>query len=76
MNSVEIEWNDPDEFPGVLNEAGKNFSCDVFVYCESTDENTIGWFDFTNMTWSFLCREPIGKNWKWRHLNNKIDKYK
>lgn len=72
---MKIDWISPKEFPDVMNESGNGFSCDVFVYCKSTGENTIAWFDFNQMKWNFLCREPIGKNWKWRYFNNKIDKY-
>lgn len=73
---IDIEWNDPQDFPDVVSDAGNGFSIDVFVYCESTNEHTVGWYDYTKNVWNFLCREPIGKRWKWRYLNESIDKWK
>lgn len=70
----QIEWNDPEDFPDELNKAHNNFSVDVLIYSKSTKEHTIGWFDFKNMKWQYLCKEAQ-KGWKWRYFNNELDKY-
>jgi hypothetical protein len=72
---MKVEWNDPKEFPDVLSDAGNGFSCDVFIYCKSTNERTVGWFDYNQHKWNFLINGSIGKKWKWRYFNDKIDKY-
>lgn len=74
MNSVEIEWFDPTDVPDEMNPQHKEFSVDVFIHCTTKDENTIGWFDYKENKWHFLCRESQGE-FRWRYINPKIDKY-
>ena len=73
MTEIEVQWFDPNEIPTERNEKQPIFSVDVLIYSESTKERTVGWFDFKEIKWSFLCRESQ-KKWKWRYFNDKIDK--
>lgn len=73
MKNSKVEWNEPTDFPEELNKAHNNFTVDVLVYSKKTNEHTIGWFDFKEMKWHFLCREAQ-KNFKWRYLDDQVDK--
>lgn len=70
---VDIEWNDPKDFPEELGQNG--FSVDVLVYCEPLDIHQIGWFEYKTHKWHFLCNEQHIVDFVWRYFNNKIDKY-
>lgn len=68
-------WTPSTEFPDELHHAENGMSVDVLAYSDKTEEHTIAWFDFKIMKWTFLCREAFGK-FKWRYLNQEIDKPK
>lgn len=71
-----INWNHPNEFPEEL-QAGKNrFSVDVLIFCPKSRERTIGWFDFKQMEWLFLCREVnFVDGWMWRYFTLELDAF-
>lgn len=72
-----IEWFPPTELPEPLNKRIERFSVDVLVYCPKSKEHTIGWYDYKQDEWLFLCREVNFKNgWQWRYLTDETDRFK
>ena len=67
------EFNNPHDFPDKIGENG--FSIDVLIYCKKLDIHTIGWYEYKNSKWHFLCCEQHIVKFKWRYFNNQIDKY-
>ena len=68
----ENEFYSHKEFPSELNFAQNRFSVDVLIHNKKKEQHTIGWFDFKEMKWLFLCREVQG-SFFWRYLNKEID---
>lgn len=74
VQSDEITWSNEKEIPDILSKSNERFSTDVLVYNPKTKENTIGWFDYLEHQWCFLCREA-NKKFFWRYITDKLDKY-
>lgn len=72
---MEDRFHHQTDIPDVMNPSGNGFSVDVLVYCDRTKENTVGWFDYKENKWSFLCREPV-KEFRWRYFETEIDEPK
>lgn len=73
---MEISWINDKEFPDVIGNNNR-FSIDVLIYIPSLDEHTIGWYDFNEYKWCFLCNQKInGRKFMWRYFINEIDKTK
>lgn len=70
-----VEWNASIETPDILNNAQSRFSVDVLIYSQSLDENAIAYYDYFDHKWIFLSRDVKFKQFKWRYLNNKLDKW-
>lgn len=70
-----VEWNASTETPDILNNAQSRFSVDVLIYSQSLDENAIAYYDYFDDKWIFLSRDVNFKQFKWRYLNNKLDKW-
>lgn len=66
------EFNSHKEFPEELNYAQSRFSVDVLIHNKKKETHTIGWFDFHEMKWCFLCREVQGVFF-WRYINKETD---
>ena len=73
---MKIDWNDETDKPSNLNNAHNGFTVDVLVYAYEIDEHTIGWYDWNNHKWHFLCNEQHIDKFKWRYFINEIDKIK
>ena len=69
-----IEFIPSTEFPDELNNAQNRFSVDVLIYSQAKDEHTVGWFDFQEMKWEFLCREELSP-FKWRYFTDEHDRF-
>jgi len=67
-------WNDSKEFPDELSKANNNLSVDVLIYSKLDRIHTIGWYNFNLFSWHFLSNERINKKFKWRYLDQEIDK--
>lgn len=70
----DIIWNNETEIPDVLSKSNERFSIDILVYNPKTKEHTIGWFDYLEHKWLFLCREA-NKKFYWRYFIDKLDKH-
>lgn len=71
---INVEWDNEKEFPEEISKSNPRFSVDVLVYNPKTKERTIGWFDYLDHKWCFLCRE-VNKKFFWRYFIDNIDKY-
>lgn len=62
------DWTGQKTWPDQLREGSNSTSVDVLCYCPHLKEHTIGWFDFNQMRWAFLCREPFN-SFEWRYFD-------
>jgi len=69
-------WNDPKIIPEEINKnSNGTHSIDVLCYFYDDDEHSIGWFNYIDLKWFFLCNQDYSnQNFKWRYFQNEIDK--
>jgi len=71
-----IDFRNSTVFPERLRDDRSGFSVDVIIYCPKSDENTIGWYDYNELQWLFLCRQAIDETFIWRYPIDGIDNNK
>ena len=71
-----VDWHDATDFPDRLRDDRSGFSVDVLVWCPTADEHTVGWLDYNEIRWLFLCRQAIDEKFYWRYFDDKTDRVK
>lgn len=72
LSTLNLEWNNPEEFPDRIGQNG--FSIDVIVYFPDLAEHSIAWFDYKNQKWYFLRNQDYnGYSFQWRYFCSKND---